>query len=204
MTNETRFGEQGLRWINWLVKTASDERMTEKERLIIISSFPVLEDLPRMLWVPEEPSEKMIEAAEDTPNLDNHAVDVRLLLRNANLASSEKLYPRMFSVTENIVDFFEDITGVCMASRYEQSSLWERNHEKRSWKSQANGLMATIGRVEDMPICLSIFKVKIDNKVIGFCEITSQMVDHRICDDWFKKHFPNLTVVDADNFRQVL
>ena len=212
---DSRFGKDGERWLNWLVKTAKDGRLTAEERISIIAAFPAIDNLPRMLWVSEEPSDTMVDAAMTVIDSQYGEHEVREAIRKANLAANQQLYPRVFGCDDDITEFMNDVTGICIASRYEQSCLWDsnRNRDKpREWKSMASGRGWPVGRVEDMPVYLSAFKSKIDDNVIMFIEPTGQMVDYRIVEEWLQKYAPKSArredgrarQGDAGNFHNVL
>jgi len=89
--------------------------------------------------------------------------------------------------------FLNGVVGVVEATRYEQHCLWRENTrltQPMPWKSNTHGLMETVGYVNKMPVCISLFTAEISNYKILFLEATSQVVDYRMIDAWLKATMP--------------
>lgn len=72
-------------------------------------------------------------------------------------------------------------------------STWDtnfvlENKKHHVFEQDMKGYVITIGKVLDEPIVLSIFYYKIDKLLVGFYEATSNLVDHRIVEEWFNIH----------------
>jgi hypothetical protein len=107
------------------------------------------------------------------------------------------------------------VVGLVEATGYEGLCIWREYHEemKKSWAQVAPGLLETIGHVGDMPVCLSLSINVVDGHRILFWETTSQVVDHRMVEDWFVRTMPKtalredgkyLNKANAMNFHNVI
>ena len=99
-------------------------------------------------------------------------------------------------------DLLRGVVGAVEASSYERLCLW-RHHYQGNWKQSLEGICREIGRLDDMPVCLSLIVDEVSGYRILFWEATSMVVDHRIIDKWFETHLPDKPRVDAMNFCNV-
>lgn len=98
--------------------------------------------------------------------------------------------------------------------------LWREFKQYRpgkEWKQCLSGPLITVGKLDDRPVCISVFVHTIDDERIVFYEATSMVVDHQMIDNWFLEHLPDsalkqynlsqgdryLNRVDAGNFFNV-
>lgn len=90
-------------------------------------------------------------------------------------------------------EFLVDIEGVVDANSFEHLALWQENKDSdqpMSWEEYNRGFFETIGSFHRRPICVSMFKDKIDGKWILFIDPTSEIVDHRLIEEWLNKAMP--------------
>lgn len=89
-------------------------------------------------------------------------------------------------------EFFEGVVGVVEATSYESMCLWREYHKERGmpWEADLGGYLPTIGQLDGRPVCLSLFVKKIDGHKLLFIEATSQVVDHKMIDEWLKANLP--------------
>jgi hypothetical protein len=95
-------------------------------------------------------------------------------------------------IDAQMAKFLDGVTGVVEANSFECQMLWEENQRlsKRTWKSSGAGLMEVVGSLADMPVCISLFTAEVAAQKILFLDPTSQVVDHRMIDEWLEKTLP--------------
>ena len=101
-------------------------------------------------------------------------------------------------------DLFEGVTGVVEATRFEDLRLWQDIKKYRpewEWKQSLSGPLITVGRLDDRPICISVFVHEIGGERIVFVEPTSQLVDYKMIDEWLLEHLPE-SALQQHNLRQ--
>lgn len=114
-----------------------------------------------------------------------------------------------------LTDFMSGVIGVVEANSYETMCLWREYHEGRglSWEQNAAGYLPTIGELDGRPVCVSLFVNTIDGHKILFIEPTSQVVDHKMIEQWLKETLPDtawqangkyLNSTNAMNFHSIL
>jgi hypothetical protein len=90
-----------------------------------------------------------------------------------------------------MTEFLESVVGAIEATRFEQHCLWEKYTEYGvSWEQSPSGLLENVGAIADMPVCISLHKVRIGGETILFYHATSQVVDHRMIDQWLANNLP--------------
>lgn len=79
---------------------------------------------------------------------------------------------------------------VCIATSFEKSSLYARNHDmyKDEWIQDVNGRGITIGKCGNDPVSLSLSWAKVRNVNVLFVDPISQVVDFRMIDEWLQQH----------------
>ncbi len=85
------------------------------------------------------------------------------------------------------------------ATSFERHCLWMQYHRKVSWQNEM-GCMGQIGVLGNRPVVLSVFWARIDGKLVGFWEMTSQVADFEMAKKWLSK---NCTPPKWDNGRRV-
>lgn len=106
-------------------------------------------------------------------------------------------------------ELLEEVDYAVEANSFESQCLWQKvsNQEGINWESCPCGKMLTLGMVDDMPVCMSIFINKINNIPVMFYEMTSQVVDYRLVDKFLEEKFGifyNEVCVDAGNFFRIV
>lgn len=97
------------------------------------------------------------------------------------------------------------------ATSFEQYCLWEKYASTSSiynltW-AQMDGWLVTVGKLHGRSICISTRWVKIEKRLVMFWEATSQLVDHKMIENWLDEHFQGTydkglrrASCDANNF----
>ncbi len=128
---------------------------------------------------------------------------------------NDKEFAKRLAETKFIVD----------ATSHEVQMLWERHSDESNMKMSYNGhemprfkweqlnpgVSQNVGRFADMPVCISLFWYRIDGIMVMFCEPTSQVVDHRLIDEWLKNNCQpkwdagtRVAHCNAENFHHVI
>lgn len=109
-------------------------------------------------------------------------------------------------------EYLEGITGVVEANSFENLCLWEKHQDKKTWLSSGTGFGATVGHLDGRPVCVSFFKATINGHKILFIDPTSEVVDHKMIQEWLVKNLPRtafrgesdlINKTDAMNFHNV-
>lgn len=105
------------------------------------------------------------------------------------------------NIDESMVSFLSDVVGVVEATSYEQLTLWR----EYQWNDRSEGgPLITVGHLAKMPVCITLMKANVKGHTVAFMDITSQVVDHRLIDEWLSKHMPKeARRVNAMNFHNV-
>ncbi len=82
---------------------------------------------------------------------------------------------------------FKETFFLVEASSFERNCLWMEWNNRVKWE-QTSWCMGQIGTISRQPVTLSVLWVRIDGKLIGFWEPTSQVVDHKMIREWFAKN----------------
>ncbi len=80
------------------------------------------------------------------------------------------------------------------ATHDEMHHLWWRYHEHYGvpWTEVSRGETLIIGEVDKRPIAVSVFWGIIVTKHIAFVDVTSQLADYKMSEEWQKAVFPCL------------
>lgn len=85
-------------------------------------------------------------------------------------------------------------------SKFCKKSSYCKYPEIANWE-QINGFLVTVGKHDDRPVCISLNWCILDGFVVCFWHATSELIDHKIIEEWFKKHYPKSDKrCDANNF----
>ena len=81
------------------------------------------------------------------------------------------------------------------ATNNEQFMFWQLYHHYKvcpgvtSWVQVSQGKCPIIGYIDDRPISITVFYAIINKAKVAFYEGTSQLVDHKMIEDWLELHF---------------
>lgn len=106
-----------------------------------------------------------------------------------------------FALTEFVIE----------ATDFECHSLWREhnyrpdNDDKMSWTGDGSGTMITVGRLNDMPVNISIQWAMVNGMLMMFYWACSQVVDYKMVESWLKEncnpmHGNRRAHTDAQNF----
>ena len=99
--------------------------------------------------------------------------------------------------------FFKDLNGIdtfIEATRFEQVALWKEHQ----FKPEGYGYARKLGDFGDAPVWISLSCVDHEGLRLCFWEATSQVVDYRLADDFFKKYLDNgAHKTDPTNFHNI-
>lgn len=102
-------------------------------------------------------------------------------------------------------EWLATVSSVVEANSFEHLSLWQKFKEKVTWKENNSGLLFTLGKIENRPICICLNHAIINDKIVLFFEATSQLVDYIMIDEFFKTKCPHLKRYwDAQNFHNAI
>lgn len=118
-----------------------------------------------------------------------------------------KVDPR-FKDTEYVVEA-DSFATQALWEKFSTQSMYKTPQNTYHWEQDCRGFMETIGHVNKMPVCVTFFWYKINGHLILFYNATSQVVDHRMVEDWLDKycnpkHNGSQARCDANNFAHVL
>lgn len=124
---------------------------------------------------------------------------------------------------------FDNTVYLIEANAYEQLALWQTNAidsgwtfdkgkwPKIRWEQQNPGTHIVIGYVEEKsrwlefwkhseprPVALYFFWDKLNGKTVCFWEACSEIVDHKMIQNWFNENLPNIPRTNAMNFGHVI
>lgn len=115
-----------------------------------------------------------------------------------------------------ITDFLAGIIGAVEANSFEQFSLWQDNNANNGikelpWIEGGMGLMETVGHIDGRPVCISLMVNTIDGHRILFYYATSEVVDHKMIEEWIEANMPasaltydgRVNRTDAMNFHNI-
>lgn len=128
-------------------------------------------------------------------------IDFLVAYSNALPASAE---PGGWSpIEEPLASYLQGVVGLVEANSYEQLSVWKEYRSRGGVEQSHMGYSKTIACPAGRPIRLSFLTATLNGKKFCFWEATSQLVDHKLIDEWFDYHFQELPRVDAINFPNV-
>ena len=86
---------------------------------------------------------------------------------------------------------FEDLKDaffVVEASNHEIQFIWKEWNQAIPMEQDGSGFGREVGTCGGLPVMVTFFRFKIWGKWIVFYEPTSQVIDHRLIDNWIKKN----------------
>lgn len=118
-----------------------------------------------------------------------------------------KVDPRMKD-TEYVVEA-DSFAMQALWAQFSTQSMYKTPMNTYRWEQDSMGYCVQIGEFGDMPVCITFFWYKINGHLIAFVDAHSQVVDHRMVDDYLKKycnpmHNGSRAHADANNFAHVL
>ncbi len=82
---------------------------------------------------------------------------------------------------------------------------WKSPFKKVRWEQVGLGYGHEIGKFGGMPVCVCVSFARIKGHLVAFYEATSQVVDHRMVEEWLKTEFPSSRgKTNAQNFHNCL
>lgn len=111
-----------------------------------------------------------------------------------------------------MAEFLNGVIGVVDANSYERLCLWQEWQKPgKSWKENTSGFLETVGHLDGRPVCVSMFTATVDGHRLLFLDATSQVVDHKMIDEWLQRTMPQsafrdngyVNRVDAMNFTNI-
>lgn len=101
-----------------------------------------------------------------------------------------------FKRNDSDKELFKDVVFLIEANDNESHLLWEKYHYKtdkdvphvKLWEQEFSGYMIKIGELDNRPINVTLSYAKLNGKRILFYNGCSQLVDHKMIEDWLQ-HF---------------
>lgn len=82
---------------------------------------------------------------------------------------------------------------------------WKSPFKRVPWEQITLGYSHAIGEFGGMPVCVCVSFARVKGHVVAFYEPTSQVVDHRMVEEWLKTEFPaSRGKTNAQNFHNCL
>lgn len=75
---------------------------------------------------------------------------------------------------------------------------------KINWKEISVGTSSQIGELDNRPVCICVFFADIEGRRVGFYEGISQVVDHKMIEEWLRNKNPEAYRTDAMNFSNAI
>lgn len=115
---------------------------------------------------------------------------------------------------QELTEFLDGVIGVVEANSFETLSLWRECTEelKKTWVDNNRGYWQVVGKLNKMPVCITLQTSVVDGHKILFYHPTSQVVDYRKIDKWLNRNMPKtafrsngyLNRTNAMNFYNVM
>lgn len=160
-------------------------------------------------------STKTADRYSSLPSLDAEAEYIAT--RKRDRAQFDEWSAKMLKDTEAVVEA-DGYAKLRLWSEWAVENPWQNPKEERPrvhWQQVGQGLIETVGVIrigkEEMPVAISMFwdwlRAKKDDPghLVMFWHATSQVVDHRMIDRWFKENLrKGVQTSDAMNFANVI
>jgi hypothetical protein len=75
------------------------------------------------------------------------------------------------------------------ATDCERHFLWRDHNEETRWEEDTMGFSFKVGSIGKRPVMVCCFFAKIYGRRVCFYDTVSQVVDHKMIEDFFKKNF---------------
>jgi hypothetical protein len=95
-----------------------------------------------------------------------------------------------------MIEKFNRVGYVVEATNTERFFIWQQHmsHENgaliKKWQQDYCGYCPTIGWIDDRPICACVNFATLDGMLVAFVELTSQLADYKMLDEWVAKYIP--------------
>lgn len=102
---------------------------------------------------------------------------------------------------------YRDVEAVITVTAEEMHSLWKfyfYRNKAHLYKEPRTGHRYEIGKIEDYPICVVVWRVEIESIKVALVEATSLVVHYGKVEEWIKEVFPkNIPLTDRANFHHI-
>jgi len=105
-------------------------------------------------------------------------------------------YKEYFDKTEFLV---EGSMSLAYRLHYEDNGDSNSKH----WKSSNGGTFYTVGKINDLPVCIQVGWYTIGSTVCCFYEPTSRIVDWNMIEEFLKKKAPKAKTTSINNLGRV-
>lgn len=122
------------------------------------------------------------------------------LFRSSLKTARAAVHAMDFAPSDELRDFLSGTVALVEATNIEKHYLWSSYCTLYLWDNVNHGFGATVGKLDDRPICISILKAMIDDKQFVFWFPTSEVVDYVQIKNWFDFWMPDVKRMDAQNF----
>ena len=112
-------------------------------------------------------------------------------------------------ICEDNLAIAKQCEGVIEATSFESHVLWQQHSPESktrfrgmnitSWEHRSSGSMFSVGEFGGSEVCVEISFARINGKWVMFYNACSQVVDHRLVDQWLKEHMSHAVKTDANN-----
>jgi hypothetical protein len=107
-------------------------------------------------------------------------------------------------ISDNVKDYIKGVEYIVEATRFEMHALYDKWHNKVTWKEHLDGYLAYAGYIDGKSVCFSISADTINGKKILFWHDTSVIVDFDMITKWFDENLPGINKTDATNFSHAI
>lgn len=83
---------------------------------------------------------------------------------------------------------FKETFFLVESSDFERQCLRVEWNAEVKWEQQSDGCAGQVGILSRRPVVISVFWVKIDDRLVGFWQSTSEVVDYKMIDRWLEKN----------------
>lgn len=109
--------------------------------------------------------------------------------------------PFEFTIYTTLEEALTNTEYVVEATRFEQSTLWEKYHGMINWKDHLGGWLPTVGFYHNKPICISTFFTTINGVLVLFWHDTSLVVNFELIEQYLEdKCHKARSFDDVNNF----
>jgi hypothetical protein len=99
---------------------------------------------------------------------------------------------------------FIDTIYLIEANSYERQALWAEFHTQLRWEHDCIGAVIQVGELDNRPVNIDVLWTKIDGYRIAFWDACSQVVDHKMIEDWLRQNLPKVPKTNSMNFHNMI